>query len=98
LRIKKVSAGEEKMKQEPENWERDIFEFACSLACKLAERIFREIDNALKEKDALGMSWTKEGANRMARLISLSHSSKLDTAKKISIGKPAPTPAGMSQR
>ena len=38
-----------------------------------------------------GMSWTKEGANRMARLISLSHSGKLDTKQKISIGKPAPT-------
>jgi len=31
-------------------------------------------------------------------LISLSHSSKLDTAKKISTGKPAPTPAGMTRR
>jgi len=45
-----------------------------------------------------GMSWTKEGANRMARLISLSHSGKLDTKKKISTGKPALTPAGTTHR
>jgi hypothetical protein len=31
-----------------------------------------------------GMSWTKEGANRMAKLISLSRSGRLDTGKKVS--------------
>jgi len=45
-----------------------------------------------------GMSWTKEGANRMARLISLSHSGKLDTGKKISTGKPAPILSGTTHR
>ena len=44
-----------KIKEEPENWEREIFQFACRLACELAERIFREMDDALKEKEALGM-------------------------------------------
>ena len=38
-----------------------------------------------------GMSWTRDGANRMARLISLRHSGKLDTTKKPSIDKPVPT-------
>jgi len=45
-----------------------------------------------------GMSWTKEGANRMARLRSLSHSDKLDSKQKISTAKPAPTPAGTPHR
>lgn len=35
-----------------------------------------------------GMSWTKKGANRMAKLISLSHTGKLDTGQRVSTDKP----------
>jgi len=45
-----------------------------------------------------GMSWTRQGANRMARVISLSRSGKLDTRSKISTGKSVPTPASTSCR
>jgi hypothetical protein len=38
-----------------------------------------------------GMSWTNKGANRMATLISLSHSGKLDTGKKAFTDKPSLT-------
>ena len=43
-----------------------------------------------------GMSWTKEGADRMAKLITLSHSGKLDIRKKISTDKPKLTPHKVS--
>ena len=43
------------------------------------------------------MSWTKKGANKMDRLISLRHSGKLVATKKISIRKPALTVASMSR-
>ena len=36
--------------------------------------------------------------DKLFGLISLSHSGKLDTTKKISTGKPAPTSAGMLHR
>jgi hypothetical protein len=36
-----------------------------------------------------GMSWTKKGANRMAKLITLSRTTKLDMGKR-SCAKPAP--------
>jgi len=44
-----------KIKEQPENWELEVFHFACRLACKLAEEIFKEMDDALKEKEDLGM-------------------------------------------
>jgi hypothetical protein len=45
-----------------------------------------------------GMSWTKEGANRMARLISLRHSGKLDTTMETPIDKPALSVASPGHR
>lgn len=53
--MSKIDELREKIKEQPERWEQEIFQFACSLACKLAEQIFREMDDRLKEKKTLGM-------------------------------------------
>ena len=50
-----------------QNWEQEILQFACSLARRLAEEIFKEMDDALKEEGALG---TKIVGFREKRVIS----------------------------
>jgi hypothetical protein len=44
-----------RIKGEPQSCEEVIFRVACSLACKLAEGIFKEMDDELKEEKALGI-------------------------------------------
>jgi len=43
-----------KIKEEPENCERELFQFVCRLAFKLAERISREMDDGLRRKRLWG--------------------------------------------
>jgi hypothetical protein len=45
-----------------------------------------------------GMSWTKGGANRIARLISLRHPGKPDTRQRTVINKPVPPVPSTSHR
>jgi len=40
--MQKIDELRGKIKEQPENWEREIFQFASSLAHRLAEEIFKE--------------------------------------------------------
>ena len=66
--MQKIEKLKEKIKEEPQSWEEEIFRFACSLACRLAEEMFKEMDDELKrlvpypfmEADGVNISLQRE--------------------------------------
>jgi len=47
----------QKIKEQPENWEREVFQFARSLACRLTESMKKESFLRVKRRQCLIFSW-----------------------------------------
>lgn len=61
--MEKIEEIKEKIKKDPQNWEKAIFQFACSLACEMAKEMLEGMDDELarrKTKDIRVVSFKQK--------------------------------------